>query len=123
VFVAALAELRRGRAGDVGLDRLRDAVDGEAQYGGLGTIDANRQLGPRIVLADAHVRDAGGVLHQRDRLLLDPFRVVEVMTANLERQTGIVAAAEDAIELEVAAARVRADDGARNARQPAPQVL
>ena len=45
------------------------------------------------------------------------------MAADFERQPRVLPAVEDLIQLEVAAPGVGADDGARNARQPAPEIL
>ena len=51
------------------------------------------------------------------------LRVVDVVAANLEREARVLAAAENLIELEIAAAGVGAHDDAGHARQPPAQVL
>ena len=64
VFVAGLAEHRRLRAGDVGADGVRDARRGDAEQRRLRAVDPHRQLGPRVVLAEARIGDARCVGHQ-----------------------------------------------------------
>ena len=57
-----------------------------AEHGGLRPIDADGDLGPAFFAADAHVGDAGRVLHHAARVLRDAARVVEVVAADFELQ-------------------------------------
>jgi hypothetical protein len=61
----------------------------------FGTVHPNRQLRPRIVLGDAHIGDAGRVLHHANRLLLDAARIVNLVAANLEREACVLTAAQE----------------------------
>src|SRR5262249_32962281 len=69
VLVAALAVLRRLRALHVRLDGVGDRLDGHAEHRRLRAVDANRDLRPAFLAADAHVGDAGRAGHQHARLL------------------------------------------------------
>ena len=86
VLVAALAELRRRRAGDVRLDRRGDALHRHAEHRRLRPVDADGDLGAAFLAADADVGDAGRVFHHLARVLGDAPRVVEVVAADLELQ-------------------------------------
>ena len=125
VLVAALAELRGRRSGDVGLNRLGDTVDREAEHRGLRTIDADRELGPaRRSWPTRTSAMPGRVLHQRDRLLLDPLGIVEVVAADLERETrASLPPPRMKFSWKLPPPGLARDDDAGDAGQAAPHIL
>ena len=126
VFLPGLAEQRRLRAGDVGANRVRQRRGADAEQRGLGPVDADRQLRPSFVAAEARIGDARRVVEQLLEALRQVLRLVEIFAANLEREPAaavVAAAGEQAVQVLIAARRVRADDDAGNARKLAAQIL
>ena len=121
ILVAALAELRGRRAGDVRLDRGRDAADRHPEHGRLRPIDANGNLRAPLFAADVHVGKPGRVLHHPADLLRHTAGVVEVVTADFHLEPAgaavvvLTAAAQESHDLVVAAGRIGADRDARQA--------
>ena len=62
ILVAALAEQRRLRAGDVRADRVGDRAWCQAEQRGLRPVDLDRQLRPPFVAAEPRIGDARRVV-------------------------------------------------------------
>jgi hypothetical protein len=117
VLEPALAEERGLGAGDVGANRRGDLRDAEAEQGRLLRVDAHGQLGPAFFAPDLHVGHARRVLHHLARVERHASRVGQIEAADLQGQAAVAAAAEHAVDDEVAARRPCAHDHARQPRE------
>lgn len=113
VLVAALAVLPGAGAAQGGLQRACDGLDGDAQVGGLGAVDADHLLRHAGLLGDADVGDTLDILEDTGGLGGERVEDGQVEAADLDGQA--VLAADESLEHALALGGAGADGHAGDA--------